>query len=65
MNCTQATPANVTDDLIKVIVEEEIEKYSDRMGRCKDWSSDPTCSPFDEMVPKPFTRRPYQVGEIV
>ena len=64
MNCTQATPANVTDDLIKDIVEEELDKYNDRMGRCKDWSSDATCT-FGTMEPKPFTRRPYQVGKIV
>ena len=64
MNCTQATPANVTDDLIKDIVEKELDKYDNRMGRCKDWSSDATCT-FGDMVPKKFTHRPYQVGEIV
>ena len=63
MNCMQATLANVTDDLIKDVVEEELAKYNDRKGLCKDLNN-ATCV-FGTDVPKPFTRRLYQVGKIV
>ena len=50
---TQASTENITEAAIQEVVEAEIEKYSHRMGRCKDENY---CQK-GKMVKKPYSRR--------